>query len=231
MKSPETWTPQYTVLDDLSEPNPTVVARNISFCFDTHVRTHSSGTLNRLLCYFHETIMPRATAITIGYLVLHYLIVSISATILCTPGNPVQGDSFCAENYREGSICSQDGTCSNPFRSGCLKAVLSEQTQFRNLLRTCNSRDDPSARANGECLDTGNVFEFYNEVRILGQNWEAPMLTSWILQIMLSEFLGVPTTLESGKPESEASIDFYDPLLRFSYGETYVSGDSMQICD
>eukprot|EP00536_Pseudo-nitzschia_multiseries_P014279 jgi/Psemu1/69037/estExt_Genemark1.C_6820002 len=58
------------------------------------------------------------------------------------------GDSLCVENYREGSYCTPDGLCSNPFRSGCLRNVL---PQNYTKVRTCNSEDDERAEARGEC--------------------------------------------------------------------------------
>jgi len=84
-------------------------------------------------------------------------------------------------------------------------------------IRTCNTDDDEEAQQRGECL-AGN----YEEIRILSQDWEAPMLTAWIMQIVLSEVLGVPTTLETSMADS--SMNFYDPQMRFAYSnDTYVS--------
>ena len=150
----------------------------------------------------------------------------VSATITCTPDNPELGDSFCAEKYREGSYCTANGICSNPFTNGCLRNVL--PTDFTKL-RTCNSDDDAGAVERGECA----VSSFgYEEVRILSQDWDSPMFSSWIMQIVLSELLDVPTTIEMGKPNTEASFNFYDPALRSSYSESsYVSVfNSSRIC-
>lgn len=151
-----------------------------------------------------------------------------SALINCTYGDSALGNSRCVEKYRPGSICRENGFCSNPFRSGCLRNVLSSQsteietetetkTSFR--LRACNSDDDPGAEERGECIGGD-----YDEIRILSQDWEGPMITAWIMQIILSEVLGVPTTLETSMPDSEASMNFYDGDMRFSYSnDTYVS--------
>lgn len=144
-----------------------------------------------------------------------------SALVNCTFGDPVLGDARCVEKYRDGSVCAEHGFCSNPFRSGCLNNILASSDHETNFhrLRACNSEDDPGAEERGECV-AGD----YEEVRILSQDWEAPMMTSWIMQIILSEVLGVPTTLETSKPDSEASMNFYDPDMRFSYSNnTYVS--------
>ena len=41
-----------------------------------------------------------------------------------------------------------------------------------------------------------------------------------ILQIVLSELLGVPVTIETGS--EDRSYNFYDPELGFAYGQSYV---------
>lgn len=41
---------------------------------------------------------------------------------------------------------------------------------------------------------------------------------SWVLQILLSEILGVPTTLETGRPD--AVMQYYDEEARFEFGTT-----------
>jgi len=152
--------------------------------------------------------------------VLFLLLDNVSARVNCTHGDIDFGDAYCVERYREGSICAQDGFCSNPFRSGCLHKVLDASgVEYGDVIpiRTCNTDDDEEAQQRGECL-TGN----YDEIRILSQDWEAPMLTAWIMQIVLSEVLGVPTTLETSMADS--SMNFYDPQMRFAYSnDTYVS--------
>ena len=171
----------------------------------------------------------KATAIAKSAILLFFLgnLHFCSALINCTYGDSALGNSRCTEKYRTGSICRENGFCSNPFRSGCLRNVLSQseetetETFFR--LRACNSDDDPGAEKRGECV-AGD----YDEIRILAQDWEGPMITAWIMQIILSEVLGVPTTLETSMPESEASMNFYDGDMRFSYSnDTYVSNHSL----
>jgi len=67
----------------------------------------------------------------------------------------------------------------------------------------------------------------YEEVRILNQGSEGPMFSSWIMQIILSELLGVSTTIESGRPNTEASMDFYDAGLRFDYASQIYDWDAL----
>lgn len=45
----------------------------------------------------------------------------------------------------------------------------------------------------------------------------AVFFEAWILQILLSEVLGVPTTVETGTPD--ANVNLYDPESRFEYGK------------
>ena len=48
------------------------------------------------------------------------------------------------------------------------------------------------------------------------QNWESPFFETWILQILLSEMMEVPVTVETGV--SEGSVSFYDLETRMTYG-------------
>ena len=154
----------------------------------------------------------------------------VSATIQCIPNSTV-GDQLCEEKYREGSYCTSSGICSNPFRKGCLQAVLPHN--YTNKLRTCNSDDvDVDGNGNGVDSTTGETFctpsEFeYGEVRILAQDWDTSMFSTWIIQIVLSELLNVPTTIET---QNEASFNFYDSELQFlGKKQGYVSSVSYSI--
>lgn len=108
--------------------------------------------------------------------------------------------------------CDEDGYCTNPFHAGgCLyqKGIVSQP-------RVCNSEDPPLAADLGYCrappLD-------YPEVRIAAGNWESSFAGAWIMQILLSELLGVPTTIETGEPNMDA--DFYDRDMSLDYGVGY----------
>jgi hypothetical protein len=105
-------------------------------------------------------------------------------------------------------MCSAQGICTNPYQGGCLRARL--PADYQNVLRTCNSDDD--SRDSTQCRPSAMN---YPEIRILSQNWETPVLAAWILQILLSELLNVPVTIETSSPDREAS--FYHPLNAFDY--------------
>jgi len=137
------------------------------------------------------------------------------AHITCRPGD----DSVCESRLRPGSKCNEQGICTNPYRSGCLREHLEE---FKDVWRTCNSDDDPND-ANVMC----NHSEFnYPEIRILAQNWETPLLSAWVIQILLSELLNVPTTIETSSTERKAN--FYDPNNELQYGTVGYDYDALR---
>jgi hypothetical protein len=79
----------------------------------------------------------------------------------------------------------------------------------------CNSDDARDAEALGLCV--APEFEGYMEVRMTAGNWETSFFNAWLLQILLSEILGVPTTLEPGMPKTR--INYYDTTGAVEYGE------------
>jgi 7 transmembrane sweet-taste receptor of 3 GCPR len=92
----------------------------------------------------------------------------------------------------------------NPYSSGCLQAKLENWTR----LRICNSDDDPIEAIGILCQPP--QFDNYLEIRIQPRNWDSILILSWLTQIILSELLGVPTTLEGG-PEHSQALNFYAP--------------------
>lgn len=77
--------------------------------------------------------------------------------------------------------------------------------------RVCNSEDEDVD--SGVCLPSENA---YPEVRIYAQNWEGSIVLSWIMQIIYSELLGVPSSIESGVIDE--NTNFYDVSNRLDYG-------------
>mmetsp|Transcript_9803 Transcript_9803/g.21246 ORF Transcript_9803/g.21246 Transcript_9803/m.21246 type:complete len:1284 (+) Transcript_9803:172-4023(+) len=115
-----------------------------------------------------------------------------------------------------GSECLE-GVCSNPFHhGGCLHALLprddDDNHNHKNYIRTCHSGDPPEALERGDCRPSPLG---YQEVRILALGWESSFLGAWILQILLSELLQVPVSIETGDPS--LSDDFYDAASRLDY--------------
>lgn len=115
----------------------------------------------------------------------------------------------CEHKVRKGSDCV-DGFCTNPYHvEGCLAHHLGDSVK----VRTCNSDDPPSSMEKGYCRQSALD---YKEVRIGSQNWESAFFTAWILQILLSELLDIPASLETGKADQK--VDFYDINMSFDYG-------------
>ena len=106
---------------------------------------------------------------------------------------------------------------SNPFQSGCLHNIQGYSK------RVCNSDDPPSASQDGICIPS--PFD-YSEIRILNQSWDSPMLSSWVLQILLSELLQVPTTIETH--ESNKFHNYYDAKARSDYSSATYDMDVLR---
>ncbi|KAL3916978.1 MAG: hypothetical protein SGILL_004927, partial [Bacillariaceae sp.] len=113
----------------------------------------------------------------------------------------------------------QAGLCTNPYANGgCLWNKLRDRsnnaTTFPLLKkRTCNSQDPPEAVLKGYCTPS----EFgYTEVRIEIQNWDSATFITWLLQIILSEMLGVPSSIETSFKEAPANL--YQPHSLFGIG-------------
>ena len=140
------------------------------------------------------------------FLLSSALLVKLSdaSSVACTES------SECETILRKGSRCV-DGLCTNPFYDGgCLKSLIPNW----NRTRVCNSKDPPEAAALGYC----RVSPFdYMEIRMGSGNWESVSLNGYLLQILLSELLDVPTTIESGHYDpspASSSLVFNNPSRR-----------------
>lgn len=100
----------------------------------------------------------------------------------------------------------------NPIQQGCLYNRLDGWQKKR----VCSSDDPPDAAELGIC----RVPEIgYPEIRLFGNNWESVWFENWIIQIILSEILDVPTSTETGKYSDKAN--FYNAEGRFEYGNSW----------
>jgi len=134
----------------------------------------------------------------------------------------------CESKLRPGSTCTSKGFCTNPLIHGCLHHELQygsyldtdiNKTQKIELLkslvqdvRICNSDDASHFLDKGICKMKDAIFN-YTELRIAPNNWESPIFIAWVIQIILSEILGVPVSIESGskeKTEQRKFLNFYD---------------------
>ncbi|CAB9530678.1 Metabotropic glutamate receptor-like protein [Seminavis robusta] len=159
----------------------------------------------------------------------------------------------CTSAVGPGSECI-NGLCSNPFVSGCLRALLGQDTQPPNAsddnasdsssndsniesgeaqtadpqrtLRVCNSQDDEETIANNLCIPSPLD---YMEIRILTGNWESSLLTAWAMQIVLSEWMQVPTSIESSSPDRMGN--FYHRYNQFQYGQTAYDYNALEVAN
>jgi len=117
----------------------------------------------------------------------------------------------------------------NPYASGCLRAKLGSERR----VRVCNS-DDASAERNKNGTSTHNTSEGrcampefdYPEIRIAPGNWESSIFQSFIMQIALSEILGVPCSIESGS--RDVLLSFYDESNAFPYPNRAYGWDDLK---
>ena len=138
-----------------------------------------------------------------------------------------ESDEDCVGYRGRASVCL-DSTCSDPYERGCLHHRLGSK-------RVCNSDDPPEAVASGFCR-TPSIDHL--EVRLFARDWESSLFQAWILQIVLSELLDVPTTIETGQldivrnfykegseiKDTDPEIlynDFSDMHVAFNNADTY----------
>ena len=144
----------------------------------------------------------------------------------------------CRNRVHPSSKCtSKTWTCTNPFASGCLRTLLGSEN-FPNK-RVCNSDDgtDPDTSV----CDLPDPHFNYTEVRIAPGNWESTLFNAYILQILLSELLGVPATLETGddvlvdedtgQARPGRLMSFYDPANGFPYPSQAYQFDSLEVAN
>ena len=122
---------------------------------------------------------------------------------------PCTSSGDCETAVGPGYECRMGRCSNNPYDQGCLSEKLPGWTKRR----MCNSEDPPDAAQRGICRTS--PFQ-QMEIRISSQNWESAFFESWILQILLSEMLDVPTTIETGQPDDH--LNLYDPTSPFDYG-------------
>lgn len=112
----------------------------------------------------------------------------------------------------ESSAGTSSMAITNPYYSGCLRAKL---PTFNPQPRVCTSIDDIGTGSNEDAL-LCRTSTFNNlEIRIGAGNWDSATALGWLTQIILTELLGVPSSIESGAFGS--SRDFYDPQARIDY--------------
>ena len=139
-------------------------------------------------------------------------------------------DNDCGESQgliRGVSVC-ENGKCTNPFEQGCLHTMgkkygtksIQVPSAFEEI-RICNSDDGLKQGLEKHCRKpTLADFFQYDEIRIAPSNWESAIFMSWIFQILLTELLEVPATIENGDGKKGVG-SFYDR----NNGFTFVDGN------
>ena len=120
---------------------------------------------------------------------------------------PVGSDSITSGSATSATTSNSNNnnnSNSNPFHAGCLQHQLGADKW--KPLRVCNSDDDATTMG-VSCRPPPLP---YPEIRMYTQNWQSVFFTSWLLQIILSELLDIPTTIETGYAEFD-QMDFYTP--------------------
>ena len=95
----------------------------------------------------------------------------------------------------------------NPYEEGCLYSH-----GLQSIPRTCNSDDTDTSKCSKNDMQ-------YMEIRIHTGDWESITYESWIIQILLSELLHVPTTIDAGMLEDGVTLNFYNNYGDLSYGK------------
>ena len=142
------------------------------------------------------------------------------------------------------SICD-NGYCTNPFQQGCLKAMGEKYgkknlTRVKNVfdeIRICNS-DDIILNEDGaeEYPQDENYvscrkpywkkFFEWDEIRIANSDWGTAVLFSYLFQIILTEVVEVPASIEQGVEFREYG-SFYDYHTNLIYGN-YGNGSELE---
>ncbi|CAB9514541.1 Receptor-type guanylate cyclase gcy [Seminavis robusta] len=176
---------------------------------------------------------PLARNLMMSWLFLWSILLLVTASVVAASADQ-QGDVLSPTNMVHAASATNDPNTKtntdnnqkkhlNPYfeGGGCLRTLLGDSDGYTNKLRVCNSNDPPEAATLGYCQNSPLLD--YTEVRMAGQNWESNIISAWLLQIILSELLEVPTTIEVGVAGDHggpggSQLDFHNPDADYAYG-------------
>ena len=169
----------------------------------------------------HDPLVPRSSPPLLAAVVFVLWLCCITSSTTTTTTAAAQSDSTTSSSSSSSSSKRRNFTKlpdfgpvnTNPYEQGCLYSY-----GLSNHPRTCNSDDQTTTTTtttSKNCLENDLN---YMEIRIHTGDWESITYESWILQILLSEILRVPTTIDSGVGNT-ASLNFYDPRGAYSFGK------------
>ena len=156
---------------------------------------------------------------------------------------PCETDEECTTKLRKGSLCMDDGSCSNPFVKGCLGTLIDDPTTLATKVsatnyeiiiksleqgRVCNS--DDLKFASKDCMNPYEDEFNYPEIRIHNGNWESSIFLAWIIQILLMEILKVPATVGL-TTESTFKSGFYSPTNTLEYSSKAYPFEALRDAD
>ena len=157
-----------------------------------------------------------------------FIIISLFSDLTHTAplGLSCTTDKDCSESQGviQGVSVCENGKCTNPFELGCLN-VMSEKYGKKNIpfpsafetTRICNSDDDVTPEDKKRCRKPKLAdFFLYDEIRVAPGNWESAVVMAWIYQILLTEVLEVPVTIENGDGKKGVG-SFYDRTNAFTF--------------
>ena len=180
----------------------------------TRSRRNSNTTKKMLSFSSSRSRLPLFPLLLVLALVL--LMMTTRHTVLgavsCT------SNEYCRQQYNSNNtVCIPSTlTCSNPYESGCLKAILGENHWPDK--RVCNSDDYKDRPENYSFFCQSNEWfqDIYPELRIHQGNWETSILLAWLYQVILMEILHVPITV--GYTSNSTNItSFYSTNPTFEY--------------
>ena len=155
------------------------------------------------------------------------LVVICCISHLVKAGVPCSSNTDCKSKLvTTGDSVCEDGFCTNPFQSGCLKTMAKQYGKKKKIRfarafdkeRICNSNDaedqkhTPPRKKYDSCRkSTLNDIFTYDEVRLAPSKRISATFLSWIHQILLTEIMEVPTTMEHGDgSRGTGEVSFYD---------------------
>jgi len=139
-------------------------------------------------------------------------VASVGAPIPCNETSECK-DAFDSTSAQSSTECV-DGFCTNPFVGGCLSKLKKDWVKSR----VCHSDDNVASKESCKAPDIGD----YLEMRVMGMSWQTAIAQAWIMQILLSELVGVPASIETGVPEG--NLDFYHPERPMTPGKSQLLG-------
>ena len=98
--------------------------------------------------------------------------------------------------------CFNGEFCIKSTVAGCLRNYKNDDGPSR----VCNSADSEETIQRGLCREPSNE---EMEIRIYAYDWDTSKFQAWILQILFSELLDIPVSIETGNPNVD--FNFYSP--------------------